>query len=234
MKTILITGGSSGIGYELVKQYLLAGWRVINLDKHSPEEVIKGEYHFVHGDLNEIDRLESVFKTCKSHTKQIDVLIHNAAFQCQDTFLSLDTEKLDEAYRVNIKAPLLLSQWYAKQYLGRHGRIVHILSTRAYMSEKDTIQYTMSKGAMQALVHGLAVTLADKSITVNGIAPGWIAHPHERVRDKDHQFHPSKRVGKAIDIAKACMYITDQDNQFLNGETIVVDGGVTKKMMYPE
>ncbi len=234
MKTVLITGGSSGIGLALVKAYLEAEWRVINLDKNTPRDAIKGEYHFVHGDLNEIERLNTIFQTCKDNTKQIDVLIHNAAYQDNCGLLDLDEAKLDEAYNVNIKAPLILSKHYANQYLGRHGRIIHINSTRAFMSEKNTIPYTMSKGAMTAITHSLAVTLQDKKITVNAIAPGWINSKNASISDADHHFHPSNRVGITSDVARACFYITDEDNDFLNGETIILDGGVTKKMIYPD
>ncbi len=234
MRTVLITGGSFNIGLALVEAYLAQGWRVINVDKHSPDRVIKGEYHYVHGDLNDIEKLSTVFATAKANTKQIDALIHNAVFNTKTTLKTLDEAVLDESYRVNIKAPLLLTKWFAEQYLGDHGRIIHVTSTRAYMSEKDTLPYTMSKGAMAALTHALAITLADKHITVNAVAPGWIAHDNERLRLIDHRFHPSGRVGTSDDVVRACLYLTEKGNNFVNATTLVVDGGVTKKMIYPE
>ncbi len=234
MRTVLITGGSFNIGLALVHAYLAKGWRVINIDKHSPDRTIKGEYHFVHGDLGDIDKLKTVFDTAKANTKQIDAIIHNAVFSAKTSFHDLDEAALDESYRVNIKAPLLLTKWFAAQYLGDHGRVIHITSTRAIMSEKNTIPYTMSKGAMASLTHALAVTLAEKNITVNAVAPGWIRHDEDKLRDLDHRFHPSGRVGTANDVVQACLYLTEKENNFVNGTTIVVDGGVTKKMIYPD
>lgn len=234
MKTILITGGSHGIGLALVNHYLEAGWRVINFDKNSPKKAIKGAYHFVYVDLAKTETLEEAFNMGLSHTKHLDAIIHNAAYQENVSLKNIDESHLDEAYRVNIKAPIMLTKWYVNQFIKSHGRIIFITSTRAYMSEKNTIAYSMSKGALEALKHSFAITLEDKAITVNAIAPGWIHTRDNHLREVDHKFHPSNRVGTPADIARACLYLTDEANGFINGETIVIDGGVTKKMIYPE
>lgn len=101
------------------------------------------------------------------------------------------------------------------------------------MSEPGTEAYSASKGGIIALTHAMAITASKKSITVNSISPGWIHNgDYADLSDSDHSQHPSGRVGKPDDIAKACLFLTMADNDFINGENIVVDGGMTKKMIY--
>ena len=81
----------------------------------------------------------------------------------------------------------------------------------------------------------LALSLADFHITVNCISPGWIqTNDYERLRPEDHAQHPSRRVGKPEDIARMCLFLCQEENDFINGQNIIIDGGMTKKMIYLE
>lgn len=108
-------------------------------------------------------------------------------------------------------------------------------STRAFMSEPNSEGYAASKGGIVALTHAMAISLGQLGIRVNSISPGWIeTKDYENLSFSDHAQHPANRVGKPVDIAKACFYLTDFENDFVTGQNIVVDGGMTKKMMYEE
>lgn len=229
MPNILITGGSNGIGEGLVKAYLKKGYCVYNLDRKKPTFE---EEHLVHisYDLRDASGLENIW-TSLPH---IDVLICNAAMFKEESFLKGDYKSIIDILQVNLLSHIKLSQDYAKQFQGHHGRIVFLSSTRSFMSEKNTVGYSVSKGGINALTHSLAITLEEKHITVNAIAPGWIHTGKEKLREVDHAFHPSKRVGEVEDIVRACMFLTDEKADFVNGEILTVDGGVTKKMIYPE
>ena len=81
----------------------------------------------------------------------------------------------------------------------------------------------------------MAVSLAPMQITVNAIAPGWIhVREDEVLRPEDHEFHPSGRVGTPEDIAHMCLFLCEPENDFINGQTLTVDGGATVKMIYPD
>ena len=115
------------------------------------------------------------------------------------------------------------------------GSIVNIASTRALMSEPNTELYAASKGGIVALTHALAASFADDYITVNAISPGWIeTGDYSLLTEADHEQHFSKRVGKPEDIARACLFLTDDNNDFITGTNMVIDGGMTKKMIYAE
>lgn len=114
-----------------------------------------------------------------------------------------------------------------------YGRIINISSTRYLMSEPGSEGYAASKGGIYALTHALAISLSPYHITVNSISPGWIqTHNYDSLTDKDHHQHPSGRVGKPEDIARTCLFLCEDKNDFINGENITVDGGMTKKMIY--
>ena len=117
--------------------------------------------------------------------------------------------------------------------------IVNISSTRALMSEKNTEGYSASKGAVLSLTHSMAISL-NGSVYVNSISPGWIdvsqfqnQHSNFVPSKKDHEQHPSGRVGHPKDIAELCNFLITQ-NGFINGQNFICDGGMTKKMIYDE
>jgi NAD(P)-dependent dehydrogenase (short-subunit alcohol dehydrogenase family) len=120
---------------------------------------------------------------------------------------------------------------YAAPFLRQaKGAIVNIASTRAMMSEPDSEAYAASKGGVVALTHALAVSLGP-DVRVNCISPGWIeTRKDAKHSDADRAQHPAGRVGVPQDIAELAAYLISAG--FVTGQNVVVDGGMTKKMIY--
>lgn len=228
-RTVLITGGSGGIGRAAVDLFLKQGYEVINVDI-TPMAKNDEKYHMCTVDLADT----SALYVALAEMPHVDVLINNATAPGFGDFLTMTEADLRQALDVNVIGHVMLAQWFARQFNGEHGRIINVISTRAFMSEANTIPYTISKGALASLTHGLAATLKDQRITVNAIAPGWIHTGDEPLRKIDHAFHLSGRVGKPHDIARAMLWLADETSEFINGDVITIDGGVTKTMIYPE
>jgi NAD(P)-dependent dehydrogenase (short-subunit alcohol dehydrogenase family) len=114
---------------------------------------------------------------------------------------------------------------------------VLIASTRAVMSEPNTESYSASKGGLVALAHALAISLAP-DVRVNCVSPGWIVVRREeeaKLRRKDHLQHPAGRAGKPDDIAEIVAFLIDHERAgFITGANFIVDGGMTRKMIYEE
>jgi NAD(P)-dependent dehydrogenase (short-subunit alcohol dehydrogenase family) len=113
--------------------------------------------------------------------------------------------------------------------------IINLSSTRALMSEPNSEAYAATKGGIISLTHALAASFSKDNITVNSISPGWIeTGNYQALRQSDHEQHFSNRVGEPLDIARACLYLSDEKNNFVNGTNLVIDGGMTRKMIYEE
>jgi NAD(P)-dependent dehydrogenase (short-subunit alcohol dehydrogenase family) len=95
--------------------------------------------------------------------------------------------------------------------------------------------YAASKGGILSLTHALAISLGPDRIRVNAISPGWIeTGDYALLSNEDHKQHPAGRVGKPEDIGKACFFLTAPGNDFITGANLVIDGGITRKMIYLE
>jgi hypothetical protein len=143
---------------------------------------------------------------------------------------------------VNLTGPWLCSRAFASLLCERRGSIVNIASTRALMSEPYTESYAASKGGLVALTHALALSLGP-AVRVNCVSPGWIdvtplakrsRRQPEQLSARDHVQHPAGRVGRPEDVAGMVLYLASDAAGFITGQNLVVDGGMTRKMIYVE
>lgn len=231
-KKVLVTGGSNGIGKEIAKTYKEKGAFVIVADKEESDFA----NDFFQVDFSDTSQTEKLMEELFKKVEDIDIIINNVGTGQKENLINTSTKDFLEVINTNLTSVFIISREFAKHRANKKekwGRIVNIASTRYLMSEANTESYTASKGAIVSITHALAVTLSDYNVTVNCISPGWIEnYNYDNLTKEDHEQHPSRRVGKPIDVAKACLYLTDEENDFINGQNIVVDGGMTKKMIY--
>jgi NAD(P)-dependent dehydrogenase (short-subunit alcohol dehydrogenase family) len=253
MKLIAITGGGAGIGRGIAWHFARAGYAVSITDRDRQAglealEVMREagtKALFVPGDVSKPADVNRWLAKTKSELGIPDVLVNNAGTEIRKDVLELSIAEFDSVIATNLRGTFLCSQAVAKMMAKRkraegRGAIINIASTRAFMSEPGTEGYTASKGAIVALTHGMAISLARHRIRVNCISPGWIETadwqkafkarvPHHSKADKEQ--HPVGRVGTPEDVAKACRFLAE-DAAFMTGQNIVLDGGMTVKMIY--
>ncbi|WP_117148984.1 SDR family NAD(P)-dependent oxidoreductase [Paraliobacillus zengyii] len=240
-KVVIVTGGANGIGRAIASSYAEEGARVVIADvaKEDGKKVEaslnkrKKTATFMETDVRESTSIDNLMKKTMDEFGKIDILINNAGVSKFKSFFDLTVDEFDDVLNTNLRSVFLCSQAAAKKMRGTGGAIINLASTRAFMSEPNTESYAASKGGIYALTHALALTLQEEKITVNAISPGWIeTEDYESLRTVDHTQHPSKRVGKPSDVARACLFLTNPLNDFINGENIIIDGGMTRKMIY--
>jgi len=230
MKTILITGGAQGIGLGCVEHFLKSGWNVTAVDIQPMESGERLEA--VSGDTSlEATAQRAVEKTIERFGR-LDALINNAGVSALGKFsvADLPLEEWNRVIGVNLTGCFLMAKYTAPFLRKAKGAIVNIASTRAMMSEADSEAYAASKGGVVALTHALAVSLGP-DVRVNCISPGWIETRKEAEHSAaDRAQHPAGRVGVPQDIAELAAYLISAG--FVTGQNVVVDGGMTKKMIY--
>lgn len=244
-KVCVITGGANGIGFYLVNAFIRQGARVafIDMDRDSGEKVLSdirsigGEAMFYHGDIAEQSVLEAFAKDVLQRYGRVDYLINNACLSRKGILSGCSYDDFNYVLRVGVTAPYFLAKLF-RDHFNNGAAIVNIASTRASMSQMDTESYTAAKGGISSLTHALAVSLAGK-VRVNSVSPGWIdvrANFDENYSDKhseeDKKQHPAHRVGNPADIARTVLFLCSEENSFITGENITVDGGMTRHMIY--
>lgn len=190
---------------------------------------------FIKTDVKKEEEIICLMELTMQKFQRIDVLINNAGISKFTPFFELTVEEWDMVINTNLRSVFLCSREAAKYMKNNGGSIINIASTRAFMSEANTESYSASKGGIIALTHAMAASLSQYRIRVNSISPGWIHTGNwDELREIDHQQHWSQRVGKPSDIARACLFLADKNNDFITGENIIIDGGMTRKMIYEE
>ena len=241
-RRVFVTGGAHGIGRSIVETFRKVGDDVAFCDIDSLQGKDVAEETgavFHHADVTDREQLEHCLQTVVEQWGDLDILVNNAGTSAFSPIAETSVEEFDRIIRTNLRPAFITSRFLARhrQQNGNtaYGRIVNLCSTRYLMSEAGTEGYSASKGGIFSLTHALAISLAPLRITVNAVAPGWIhVNEEETLRPIDHKFHPSGRVGTPEDIARAVLFLCDEKNDFINGQTLTVDGGVTRKMIYPE
>lgn len=246
MKNIIVTGGTQGIGKIISFELANKGFAVsvFEIDKEAIEEFkLETDLENIAFFKTDISDEESVKKSIQLSFKKfgnISGLINNAAIQIEKPITELTLEEWNRVIGTNLTGAFLCAK-HAAEYLKKSkGSIVNISSTRAFQSEPNTEAYSASKGGILALTHALAMSLGSE-INVNCISPGWIDVSGIKKKSKanqiklseaDHFQHPAGRVGKAEDIANMVLFLLDPENDFITGQNFIIDGGMTKKMIY--
>jgi NAD(P)-dependent dehydrogenase (short-subunit alcohol dehydrogenase family) len=247
MKCALITGAAQGIGRCLTESFLAAGYAVaaIDNDAEAGEELFhdlsaEDRLRFINCDVSNEESVRDMVRLAVDSFASIDILINNAATSSGSPVTELSIEEWDRVLGVNLTGPFLCAKHAAPHLKKSCGSIINIASTRALMSEQNTEAYSATKGGVLALTHALAISLGP-DIRVNSISPGWIEvsdFKKKRMRSEpvhseaDLSQHPVGRVGKPSDIAQCALYLSSDAAGFITGQNIVIDGGMTKKMIY--
>ncbi|MCS7460109.1 glucose 1-dehydrogenase [Paenibacillus doosanensis] len=251
-KVAAVTGGAQGIGKAVSLAFAKAGYEVsiADIDKEAGLELVKeiheagGKSLFMCVNVAKEQEVARWMQVTLSELGRIDVLVNNAGIGRSGSMLELPVELFDEVIGVNLRGAFLCSQQAAAAMKRQGGGcIVNMASTRALMSEADTEAYSASKGGLLALTHAMAVSLGRYGIRVNAVSPGWIetadwqklSRRKQPVHsERDRLQHPVGRVGTPEDIAAACLYLTGEYAGFITGQNLVIDGGMTVKMIYEE
>lgn len=245
-RTAIVTGGAQGIGRAVAQRLVTNDYAVVIADVESDagaeaEAALEGAM-FIETDVSQEDSVQACIEQTIEQFGRLDALVNNAGIADPQNppVESLSLEAWSRVIAVNLTGCFLCSKHAVPHLRKRRGAIVNVASTRALMSEPNTEAYSASKGGIVALTHALAISLGP-AVRVNAVSPGWIdvrAWQKESERDTSpleahhHRQHPAGRVGLPQDVADLIAYLLSEDAGFMTGQNIVVDGGITRKMIY--
>lgn len=224
-KVAVVTGGAHGIGQATALVLAGRGYRVAVADLH------KSEFFFVKTDVSREPSVRNCIRRVVNEFGRLDALVNNAGVASPNhgPVEKLPLQEWNRRIGTNLTGAFLMAKHAAPHLRRAGGAIVNIASTRALQSEPDTEAYAASKGGLVSLTHALAMSLGP-NVRVNSISPGWISH--KPVGKKDHAQHPVGRVGAPHDVAELVAYLLSDAAGFVTGQNFVIDGGMTRKMIY--
>src|SRR3954470_11202249 len=229
-KAALVTGGARGIGNATAKFLAEHGYRVAVCDV-KPSGDLESAIAFIRCDVSREPSVRACIRRVVQRFGRLDALVNNAGIASPENgpVEKLAIAQWNRRIGTNLTSVFLMAKHAAPHLRRARGAMVNIASTRALQSEPQTEAYAAAKGGMVALTHALAISLGPQ-VRVNCISPGWIAH--QRVGPRDHAQHPVGRVGRDEDVAELIAFLLSQAAGFANGQNFVLDGGMTRKMIY--
>lgn len=232
-KTVLITGASRGIGFEIARQYAADGYRVLTLSsKEWTREELKPARHFG-VDLADTAAVDETADALAE--ERVDVLINNAGINKIAPFAQIDPAEFRRVQDVNVYAPFRFSQAVIPNMLENGwGRIVNISSIWGMRSKEFRASYSTSKFAIDGMTAAIAVEHSQHDILANSVAPGFIDTEMTRGLLSSSQIDallsrvPARRLGNVQEVAAFVKWLGSDANTFITGQNIPVDGGFTR------
>lgn len=245
--TVIVTGGSSGIGRAIALAFGRAGAAVVVGDvREEPKdgdrpthEVIEdrgGTAEYVETDVSDLEDLRALVDRAREHGG-VDVMVNNAAVTSPTPFLEVTPEQFDGLHEVNVKGVFFGTQVAAADMIERDdpGVVINTASISSNHAQFDQVHYDASKGAVRMITRGTALELAEHDVRVNAVAPGqiateivegWADEAQELLEDDAFlKPIPRGRVGTPEDVAGAVVYLASEDADYVTGELLHVDGG---------
>lgn len=241
-KVALVTGGSKGIGRETCLLLARAGATVIiNYNKSGEKadairDEITGAGHNAEtfrADVSNPEEVRALFAHIRDNHNKIDILVNNAGVIKDNLLLSMRLSDWDKVLDTNLKGAFLCTQKAAEMMMANHaGKIINISSIGAIQGGRGQTNYASAKGGLISFTISCAVELAGKGIQVNTVLPGMIvtdmsARVRKRAGDKILERIPAGRFGEPADIAKLVVFLASENADYITGQAISVDGGMS-------
>ena len=236
-KNIIVTGASGGIGNAIIKKLNEVGANIVASGTRIEKlEELKKKYEkikIVKFDISQSEKIEEFIDNATNELGgSLDGIINNAGITQDNLAIRMSLEEWQKVININLTSTFLLSKFAIKKMLkNKSGKIVNITSVVGHTGNLGQANYTASKAGIVAMSKSLAIEYAKKNININCISPGFIK---TAMTDKiDEKFKeviiskiPSARLGEPDDIANAVLFLSSDQSNYINGETIHVNGGM--------
>jgi len=235
-KNIIVTGASGGIGNSIVEKLSECGANVLASGTRLEKlEELKSKFNkikILKFDISQSDKIEEFVDNAANELGGLDCIVNNAGITQDNLAIRMSIEEWRKVIDINLTSTFLMSKFAIKKMLkNKKGKIINITSVVGHTGNLGQANYTASKAGLVAMSKSLAIEYAKKNINVNCISPGFIK---TAMTDKiDEKFKevivskiPSARLGEPEDIANAVLFLASENSNYINGETLHVNGGM--------
>ncbi|MCX7879419.1 MAG: 3-oxoacyl-[acyl-carrier-protein] reductase [Ignavibacteria bacterium] len=239
-KTIIVTGGSRGIGKAIAKNFAKSGGTVFVWDYILPDENdffetdsnLKENVFFQQVDVSNIDSVNSAYEETIRKGGKIDILVNNAGITRDNLLIRMSEEEWDSVLSTNLKGTYLCTKAVISAMIKqRWGRIINISSIVGEIGNAGQANYSASKAGIIGFTKSLAKEVASRNILVNAVAPGYIRTPMtdkltEEQKENFLKNIPLRKIGEPDDVAKVVLFLASEESSYITGQVINVDGGL--------
>lgn len=237
-KTALVTGATGGIGGEIAKA-LHAQGAVVALSGRNKEKLdalaaeLSSNVHTIVADLSNSEGIAALIKDAEEAMGQVDILVNNAGLTRDNLSMRMKDDEWDEVIDVNLTAPFKLAKACQRGMMKRRfGRVINISSVVGTTGNPGQCNYVASKAGMSGWTKAMGMEVASRGITVNCVAPGFIATAmtealNDDQKEKINATIPMSRMGTPDEIASAVVYLASNEAAYITGATIHVNGGMS-------
>ena len=236
-KKIIVTGATGGIGNSIVKKLNDCGANILaSGTKAEKLEELKSKFKNIKTlkfDISQIDKIEEFIDNATNEIGgNLDCIVNNAGITQDNLAIRMSLEEWKKVIDINLTSTFLLSKFSIKKMLkNKSGKIINITSIVGHTGNLGQANYTASKAGIVAMSKSLAIEYAKKNINVNCVSPGFIKTDmtdkiDEKFKDMIISKIPSSRLGEPVDIANAVVFLASNQSDYINGETLHVNGGM--------
>ena len=240
-KTVLVTGGSRGIGKEVALKFAENGYDVIlnyvsdktDVDGLTKELKDKGaESLILKADVSNAEEVENVVKQAIEKFGKIDVLVNNAGITKDNLLMRMSEEEFDKVLEINLKGTFIVTKAVTKYMMKkRQGAIINLSSVVGVAGNAGQCNYSASKAGIIGFTKSVAKELASRNIRANAVSPGFIATDMtevlpDAVKENIHNQIPLKRMGTAKEVAELIYFLGSDASSYITGQVINIDGGM--------
>jgi NAD(P)-dependent dehydrogenase (short-subunit alcohol dehydrogenase family) len=242
-RTALVTGAAGGIGVEIARAFWAAGARMCLTGRNTAglealNAELGGDHVVVTADVSQPEEVARLAREALAGLGQIDVLVNNAGITGRRPAAELDAEFIDRVYATNVRGPLLLASALVPGMQAQGGgSIVNVSSITGVVGTLRRTTYAASKGGIDGATRALANELGPDNIRVNSVAPGivdgdaWIPfRTIEGFMEGLTEQTPLRRLCDPAEVAQVILFLASDASSFVTGQTIIVDGGITKTL----
>jgi 3-oxoacyl-[acyl-carrier protein] reductase len=240
-RVVIVTGGSRGLGAGLVQSYLDSGDLVatcarsstVEIDRWTKDVETADRFLFAPADLSQVADADAFVKAVVAKWGRVDVLVNNAGVARDGVLGLFDDDDVDTVVDLNLKGTIYVTRQVVRRMLSAGGgTIVNISSIVGRSGYRGLAVYSATKAALEGFTRALAREVGSRGITVNAVAPGYLRTEMSHGLDEAQlqqivRRTPAGRLGDPDDIARAVQFLTDPRNDYITGQVLVVDGGLT-------